>query len=185
MKHVIPAAVAISLVAAGLAQAQTPNNNTGATTTTNSVGPGTSATTGSSAPRNSASTTTPTNAGAGASTTMGSPNTADTNAGHGANALGSGTVGNPNINTSIRNGDTNRNGTNNAVATSPRNNPGAPHPGANSFTEGQARSRIQDRGFGQVTDLKKDEQGVWRGHATKDGKQVNVALDYQGNVVAQ
>ena len=64
-------------------------------------------------------------------------------------------------------------------------NSGAPHAGANSFTEGQARSRIQDRGFQNVTDLKKDEQGVWRGHAMKDGKQVSVALDYQGNVVAQ
>ena len=45
-----------------------------------------------------------------------------------------------------------------------------PVPGANSFTEGEARSRIQDKGFGQVTNLKLDDQGVWRGTATKDGK---------------
>ncbi len=58
----------------------------------------------------------------------------------------------------------------------------APVAGANSFTEGQARARIADRGFGNVTDLKKDDQGVWRGTAQKDGKSVSVALDYQGNV---
>ena len=36
-------------------------------------------------------------------------------------------------------------------------NPGAPVAGANSFTEGQAKSRIEDKGFTNVSDLKKDE----------------------------
>ena len=63
--------------------------------------------------------------------------------------------------------------------------PDAPVAGANSFTEGQARARIEDRGFSQVTDLKKDDKGIWRGTAMKDGKQVSVALDYQGNIVGQ
>ena len=58
-----------------------------------------------------------------------------------------------------------------------------PAAGANSFTEGQARGRIQDRGYTQVMDLKKDDQGVWRGMAMKDGKTVPVAVDYQGNVL--
>jgi hypothetical protein len=61
----------------------------------------------------------------------------------------------------------------------------APVAGANSFTESQARGRIEERGFAQVTDLKKDDKGIWRGTAMKDGKSVAVALDYQGNVVAQ
>ena len=61
----------------------------------------------------------------------------------------------------------------------------APVAGANSFTEGQARSRIEDRGFAEVKDLKKDDQGIWRGMAMKDGKSVAVALDYQGNIVGQ
>ena len=74
---------------------------------------------------------------------------------------------------------------NNAVNTSPQNNPGAPVAGANSFTEGQARSRIADQGFTAVTDLKLDNQGVWRGKATREGKSVDVAMDYQGNVVAK
>ena len=38
-------------------------------------------------------------------------------------------------------------------------------------------------GFANVSDLKKDDNGVWRGHAMKDGKSVEVSLDYQGNVV--
>jgi len=75
--------------------------------------------------------------------------------------------------------------TNPAVKTTEGNNPGAPAAGANSFTEGQAKSRIEDRGFANVTGLAKDDKGLWHGMAMKDGKQVRVALDYQGNVVAQ
>jgi hypothetical protein len=64
-------------------------------------------------------------------------------------------------------------------------NPGAPVAGANSFTEGQAKSRIEEKGFKNVHDLKKDDAGVWRGKADQNGKPVNVGLDFQGNVVAQ
>src|SRR3979409_1325276 len=64
-------------------------------------------------------------------------------------------------------------------------NPGAPIAGANSFTEGQARSRIESNGFSNVTELRKDDQGVWRGKATKDGRAVAVSLDFQGNVTSQ
>ncbi len=60
-----------------------------------------------------------------------------------------------------------------------------PFPGANSFTESQARSRIEGEGFSAVSELRKDDQGIWRGTAMKDGKNVSVALDYKGNVVAQ
>ena len=60
----------------------------------------------------------------------------------------------------------------------------APVAGANSFTMAQARKRIEDHGYTNVTDLAKDEKSIWRGHATKDGKPVAVALDYQGNVTA-
>jgi putative membrane protein len=71
-----------------------------------------------------------------------------------------------------------------AVTTTDTTNPAAPVPGANSFTEDQAKSRIQDAGFSNVSQLTKDEQGIWRGQANKDGKHTAVALDYQGNVVA-
>ena len=59
----------------------------------------------------------------------------------------------------------------------------APVAGANSFTEGQARSRIEKMGFADVTDLKKDENGVWRGRAMKGGQMVDVSVDFQGNVI--
>ncbi|ESX94189.1 DUF4142 domain-containing protein [Mesorhizobium sp. M0761] len=71
-----------------------------------------------------------------------------------------------------------------AVSTTDTTNSAAPVPGANSFTEDQAKSRIQDAGFSGVSKLTKDDQGIWRGQATKDGKTTTVALDYQGNVVA-
>ena len=64
-------------------------------------------------------------------------------------------------------------------------NPGAPVAGANSFTEGQAKSRIEDKGFTSVSGLAKDNAGVWRGKAMQSGKSVNVSIDFQGNVVAR
>jgi hypothetical protein len=61
----------------------------------------------------------------------------------------------------------------------------APQPGANSFTEAQARSRIEAAGFSDVSALHKDDQGIWRGRAIRNGKQVGVAMDFRGNVSAQ
>jgi opacity protein-like surface antigen len=60
----------------------------------------------------------------------------------------------------------------------------APVAGSNSFTEGQARSRIEAAGFSNVTGLQKDDQGVWRGRATRNGAETAVGLDFRGNVVA-
>jgi protein CpxP len=60
-----------------------------------------------------------------------------------------------------------------------------PVAGANSFTEGEARSRIEASGLTNVTDLQKDSQSIWRGKAMKDGKSVSVSLDFQGHVVAE
>jgi opacity protein-like surface antigen len=60
----------------------------------------------------------------------------------------------------------------------------APVAGRNSFTEGEAKSRIEKMGFSDVSNLQKDDQSVWRGRAMKDGKTVDVSLDYQGNVGA-
>lgn len=69
-----------------------------------------------------------------------------------------------------------------AVNTPDAPRPGEPAKGANSFTEDQARSRIEAKGFTNVTGLAKDKDGVWRGKATKAGTSHDVALDYQGNV---
>ena len=61
----------------------------------------------------------------------------------------------------------------------------APLPGANSFTEAQAKAKIEEKGFTQVGALAKDKDGIWRGSAQRDGKTVEIALDYRGNVVAR
>lgn len=59
----------------------------------------------------------------------------------------------------------------------------APLPGANSFTEGQAKSRLEANGYSNVTGLKKDDNGVWKGTATHAGAQTTVSVDYRGNIV--
>ena len=61
-------------------------------------------------------------------------------------------------------------------------NANAPVAGANSFTEGQAKSKIEGAGFSNVTELKKDDNGVWRGKASKAGTSSSVSVDFQGNV---
>jgi hypothetical protein len=72
-----------------------------------------------------------------------------------------------------------------AVATGNTNNTtAAPVPGANSFTMAQAKKRLEDQGYTQVSALAKDSTSIWRGHAMKDGKAVDVSLDYQGNITA-
>jgi hypothetical protein len=72
-----------------------------------------------------------------------------------------------------------------AVNTTGTNNTNTPVRGANSFTEGEAKSRMESHGYSQVSDLKKDNDGIWRGKAMKDGKSVSVSLDFQGNVISR
>ncbi len=74
------------------------------------------------------------------------------------------------------------NSTNNAISPSSDNNTAQPAAGANSFTEEQARSRIEAKGYTSVSNLSKDPRGVWRGKGMKGGASRDVALDYQGNV---
>jgi Ni/Co efflux regulator RcnB len=61
-------------------------------------------------------------------------------------------------------------------------NDGSAKPGANSFTEGQARQHILNSGYTDVTGLTKGQDGVWRGTATHNGASVQVAMDFKGNV---
>ncbi|MFS2154986.1 MULTISPECIES: PepSY domain-containing protein [unclassified Rhizobium] len=67
-------------------------------------------------------------------------------------------------------------------AVNTEHNPAAPVAGKNSFTEDQAKSRIEGAGYTDVMSLKLDDQGVWRANAKKDGADVKVSLDFQGNV---
>jgi putative membrane protein len=57
-------------------------------------------------------------------------------------------------------------------------------PGKNSFTEDQAKNRIESAGFTNVSALKMDAQGIWRGTASKGATNVSVGLDFKGNVAA-
>jgi hypothetical protein len=70
---------------------------------------------------------------------------------------------------------------NQAVATTSANAP-SPAQGANSFTMAQAKSRLEQQGFSNVSDLNKDSNGVWHGKAQKNGSSDTVWLDYKGNV---
>ena len=141
MKHVIPAAIALAMVAGGLAQAQTASPSTAPST-------------------------------AGTATT-------------GTATTGTGTLGT--VTGPATTGRVSNSPAPAAVTTTaaPSRTTSAPVAGANSFTEGQARARIEEKGFGQVTDLKKDDQGIWRAKAMKDGKSMTISLDYQGNLVSQ
>ena len=56
--------------------------------------------------------------------------------------------------------------------------------GENSFTENQAQDRIKNAGFTNVSGLTMDDQGIWRGTASKGAQTVNVGLDFKGNVAA-
>jgi hypothetical protein len=40
-------------------------------------------------------------------------------------------------------------------------------------------------GYANVSELKQDNDGIWRGKAMKDGRSVVVSLDFQGNVSAR
>jgi putative membrane protein len=85
-----------------------------------------------------------------------------------------------------RDSTTGANSTPPAVQTdSSRQNASGAAPGANSFTESQARSRIEGAGFANVTGLHKDNEGVWRGRAMRGGSAADVSLDYQGNVAGR
>lgn len=72
-----------------------------------------------------------------------------------------------------------------AIATPSTVNPAAPAKGENSFTEEQARSRIEEAGFSNVTGLTLDNDGVWRAEGQKDGTAVTIKMDYQGNITVE
>jgi hypothetical protein len=63
--------------------------------------------------------------------------------------------------------------------------PGPLAQGQNSFTRDEARSRIERAGYTRVAGLIQDAQGLWHARAMRDGRPVNVALDYKGDVAPQ
>ncbi|UTP39213.1 hypothetical protein M9M90_18630 [Phenylobacterium sp. LH3H17] len=74
---------------------------------------------------------------------------------------------------------------NEAVDTTPTTGETTQTPGANSFTEAQARGAIESAGYAEVSALTQNEQGLWQGTAKKGGAQKAVSVDYKGAVTAQ
>ncbi len=88
----------------------------------------------------------------------------------------------PNTGLSSRNsGTAAASGDRNQTVTTTDANAPQPARGRNSFTQNEARRRLERNGFQGVSGLSKDNGGVWRGSATKDGQSVQVWLDYKGN----
>ena len=79
-------------------------------------------------------------------------------------------------------GNASASGDSNPAVTRPHAIAMMPAKGANSFTMAEARNRIADNGFTNVTGLTMDADGVWRGRADKDGMNAAVWLDHKGNV---
>jgi len=51
-------------------------------------------------------------------------------------------------------------------------------PGPLVLEESRPAARVDS-----VSDLKNDDDGIWRGTASQGGKSVQIAVDYKGNVV--
>jgi hypothetical protein len=77
-----------------------------------------------------------------------------------------------------------KDGPNNSAVNTGEKNSTAPVVGRNSFTEGQAKSAIEKAGYANISELKKDDNGVWRGKASKAGATTGISVDFQGNVNA-
>jgi hypothetical protein len=67
-----------------------------------------------------------------------------------------------------------------AVATT-SGNASQPAKGSSSFTMAEAKNRLERSGFSNVANLAKDDDGIWRGQAQKNGNNTAVWLDYRGN----
>ena len=65
------------------------------------------------------------------------------------------------------------------------NTPLVPQVYVQSLTEDEARSRIGADGYASVTDLQRDAHGNWHGKATRNGKAVQVTLDFKGHVTGK
>jgi hypothetical protein len=63
--------------------------------------------------------------------------------------------------------------------------PSPPSSAGSAFTADQAKSQIEAAGYSNVSGLRKDSKGIWRGSAVKDGLTANVTLEGDGKVSAK
>jgi hypothetical protein len=65
----------------------------------------------------------------------------------------------------------------------PKPTPKSEVPGSESLNADEAKSRIEAKGYLEISGLEKDSRGIWRGKGTmKDGRPVDVTLDLEGNI---
>jgi hypothetical protein len=62
------------------------------------------------------------------------------------------------------------------------NRSAVPVPGDNKISEADAKQRLETAGYSNVTNLRLDGDGIWRGVGMKQGQSVDVSLDFQGNI---
>lgn len=74
---------------------------------------------------------------------------------------------------------------NDAINTDANTGDTAQSAGSNSFTEGQARGHIVDAGYTDVAGLTKTPEGLWTASAKKDGKTMQVSVDFKGAISAK
>jgi hypothetical protein len=59
-------------------------------------------------------------------------------------------------------------------------------PGSDILNQDQAKARIVAKGYSNVSELHKDDRGIWQGKAImKDGRPVAVILDLEGNIYSK
>lgn len=58
-------------------------------------------------------------------------------------------------------------------------------PGANSFTEAQAREAIEKQGYTDIGPLTQNADGIWSAPAKREATQTTVSVDYKGVVTAK
>ena len=61
----------------------------------------------------------------------------------------------------------------------------SPKEGRGDFAEADVRDRILAEGFTEVSSLKQDDKGIWRGSAVWRSRRIGVAVDYTGSVFGE
>ena len=61
----------------------------------------------------------------------------------------------------------------------------APKEGRGNFTEADVRDRILAEGFTEVSALKQDDKGIWRGTGVWRSRKIGVAVDHTGSVFGE
>lgn len=169
MKSIVLGIATAAILTSGACLAQTTQGGTAATPGTTAPMPGTTTPMLGTAATPGSTTGMPGSTAGMPGSTTGMPGKAA-----GTQGSGAGTQGNA----AAASGNNNQ-----AVATTNANAP-MPAKGANSFTMGQVKDRIEKQGFANVSDLTKDNDGVWHGKAQKNGMSTPVWLDYKGNIGA-